>query len=108
MRRILTFEFVQNNNNARSGFTLLKKRSGMVSNLLKSWRNDFATVERQGDGFGAFRKETGCHPASSRTTSSTAYVISTNSSRCGAVTVSRYTQGKQTGVFIIRIYCYIL
>jgi hypothetical protein len=58
------FEFVQNNNNARRGFTLLKKKaSGMVSNLLKRWRNDFATVKRQRDGFGAFRKETGCHPA---------------------------------------------
>jgi hypothetical protein len=56
--------FVQNNNNARSGFTSAKKRSGMVSNLLNRWRNDFATVKRQRDGFGAFRKETGCHPAS--------------------------------------------
>jgi hypothetical protein len=63
MRRILTFEFVQNNNNARSGFTLLKKR-----------RDNFATVKRQRDGFGAFRKETGCHPASSRLTSSTGYI----------------------------------
>jgi hypothetical protein len=63
MCRIITFEFVQNNNNARSGFTLLK-RSGMVSNLLKRWRDDFATVKRQRDGFGGFRKETGCHPAS--------------------------------------------
>jgi hypothetical protein len=35
MRRILTFEFVQNNNIARSDCTLLKKRSGMVLNLLK-------------------------------------------------------------------------
>jgi hypothetical protein len=35
----------------------------MVSNLLKRWRDDFATVKRQRDGFGAFRKETGCHPA---------------------------------------------
>jgi hypothetical protein len=26
MRRLLTFEVVQNNNNARSGFTLLKKK----------------------------------------------------------------------------------
>jgi hypothetical protein len=47
------------------------KRSGMVSNLLKRWRDDFATVKRQRDGFRAFRKETGCHPASSRPTSST-------------------------------------
>jgi hypothetical protein len=54
MCRILTFEFVQNNNNARSGFTLLKKRSGMVSNLLKRWQDDFATVKRQRDGFRAF------------------------------------------------------
>jgi hypothetical protein len=46
---------VQNNNNARSGFTLLK-RSGMISNLLKRWRDDFATVKRQRDGFGSFRK----------------------------------------------------
>jgi hypothetical protein len=64
---------VQNNNNARSGFTLLKKRSGMVSNLLKRWRDVFATVKRQRDGFGAFRKETGCHPASSRPIISTDY-----------------------------------
>jgi hypothetical protein len=35
----------------------------MVSKLLKRWRDDFATVKRQRDGFGAFRKETGCHPA---------------------------------------------
>jgi hypothetical protein len=59
MRRILTFEFLQNNNNARSGFILLKKRSGMVSNLLKRWRDDFATVKRQRDGFGAFSKRNG-------------------------------------------------
>jgi hypothetical protein len=70
MRRILTFEFAKNNNNARSGFTLLK-RSGMVSNLLKRWRDYFATVKRERDGFGAFRKETGCHLSSSRPTSST-------------------------------------
>jgi hypothetical protein len=38
----------------------------MVSNLLKSWWDDFATVKRQRDGFGAYRKETGCHPASSQ------------------------------------------
>jgi hypothetical protein len=54
---------VQNNNNARSGFTLLKKK----------W-DDFATAKRQRDGFGAFRKETGCHSASSHPTSSTAYI----------------------------------
>jgi hypothetical protein len=59
MRRILTFEFLQNNNNARNGFTFAKKRSGMVSNLLKRWRDYFATVKRQRDGFGAFQKETG-------------------------------------------------
>jgi hypothetical protein len=60
MRRILTFEFVQKYYNARSGFTLLKKK-----------RDGFATVKRQRDGFGAYRKEKGCHPASSRPTSST-------------------------------------
>jgi hypothetical protein len=38
----------------------------MVSNLLKRCQDDFATVKRQRDGFGAFRKETGCHPASSQ------------------------------------------
>jgi hypothetical protein len=65
MRRILTFEFVQNNNNASSGFTLLKKKRD-VSNLLKRWRDDFATIKRQRDGFGAYRKETGCHPAPPR------------------------------------------
>jgi hypothetical protein len=35
----------------------------MVSNPLKRWWDDFATVKRQRDGFGAFRKETGSHPA---------------------------------------------
>jgi hypothetical protein len=30
------------------------------------WRDDFATVKRPRDGFGAFLKETGCHTASSR------------------------------------------
>jgi hypothetical protein len=62
MLRILTFEFVQNNNNARNFFHMLR-RSGMVSNLLKRWRDDFAIVKRQRNGFRAFRKETGCHPA---------------------------------------------
>jgi hypothetical protein len=55
------FEFMQNNNNARSGFTLLKKRSEMVSNLLKRWQDDFETVKRQRDGVGAFQKDTGRH-----------------------------------------------
>jgi hypothetical protein len=45
----------------------------MFSNLLKRWWDDFATVKRKRDGFGAFGKETGCHPASSRPTSSTDY-----------------------------------
>jgi hypothetical protein len=45
---------MKNNNNARSGFTLLKKEVGMVSNLLKRWWDYFATVKRQRDGFGAF------------------------------------------------------
>jgi hypothetical protein len=56
---MLTFEFVQNNNNARSGFTYVKKRSGMVSNLLRRWRHDFETVKRQRDGFGGFSKRNG-------------------------------------------------
>jgi hypothetical protein len=46
----------------------------MVSNLLKRWRVDFAIVKRQRDGFSAFGKETGCHPASSCPTSSTDYI----------------------------------
>jgi hypothetical protein len=54
MCRILKFEFVQNSNNARSGFTSAKKRSGMVSNLLKRWWDDFVTVKRRRDGLGAF------------------------------------------------------
>jgi hypothetical protein len=58
MHCILTFEFVQNNNNARSGFTLLK-RSRMVSNLLKRWWDDFATVKKQRDGFRGFSKRNG-------------------------------------------------
>jgi hypothetical protein len=40
----------------------------MVTNLLKRWQDDFSTAKRQRDGFGAFQKETRCHP-----TSSTAY-----------------------------------
>jgi hypothetical protein len=52
---------------------LLKRWGGVVSNLLKRWWDDFATVKRQRDGFGAFRKETGCHHASSHPTSSIAY-----------------------------------
>jgi hypothetical protein len=31
----------------------------MVSNLLKRWWDDFATVKRQRDGFRAFRKKMG-------------------------------------------------
>jgi hypothetical protein len=46
----------------------------MVSNLLKRWWDDFATVKKQRDGFRAFLKETGCHPASSCPTSSTVYI----------------------------------
>jgi hypothetical protein len=30
----------------------------MVSNLIKSWQDDFATVKRQRDGFRAYQKET--------------------------------------------------
>jgi hypothetical protein len=37
----------------------LLKRSMMVASLLKWWRDDFATVERQRDGFRASQKETG-------------------------------------------------
>jgi hypothetical protein len=44
---------MQNNNNARSGFTAAKKRSGMVSNLLKRWQDNSATVKTQKNGFGA-------------------------------------------------------
>jgi hypothetical protein len=70
MHHILTFKFMQNNNNARSGFTLLKKkRDGLKS--AKKWWDDFVTVKKQRDGFGAFRKEAGCHPTSSRSTPST-------------------------------------
>jgi hypothetical protein len=50
----------------------------MVSNLLKRWWDDFATVKRQRDGFRAFRKETGCYPASSRPISSTVYMCYPN------------------------------
>jgi hypothetical protein len=39
MRRILTFEFVQNNNNARSGFTLLRKK-----------RDGFKSAKKKGGG----------------------------------------------------------
>jgi hypothetical protein len=42
--------------------------------MLKRWRDDFATVKRQRDGFGAFQKETGCHPASFHPSSSTGYI----------------------------------
>jgi hypothetical protein len=33
------------------------KRSGMVSNLLKMWRDDFTTVKRQKDISGLFEKK---------------------------------------------------
>jgi hypothetical protein len=42
---ILTFEFVQNNNNARSVSTSIK-RSVMVSYMLKRWLDDIAAVKR--------------------------------------------------------------
>jgi hypothetical protein len=45
MRRILTFESVQNNNNARSGFTLLKKKRDDFKSA-KKVADDFATVKR--------------------------------------------------------------
>jgi hypothetical protein len=35
----------------------------MVLNLLERWRDDSMTVKRKRNGFGAFKKETGCHPA---------------------------------------------
>jgi hypothetical protein len=59
MRRILTFEFVQNNNNARSGFTSAKKRIRMVSNMLKRWRDDFSTVKKAEGWFRGFSKRNG-------------------------------------------------
>jgi hypothetical protein len=40
---------------------LKKKRDGFKS--AKKVAEDFATVRRERDGFGAFRNETGCHPA---------------------------------------------
>jgi hypothetical protein len=70
---VLTFEFVQNNNNAKSSFTLLKKNRDGFKSAKKKVAGDFSTVKRQGNCFGAFRKETGCHPASSRPTSSAGY-----------------------------------
>jgi hypothetical protein len=57
----------------------------MVSNLLKRWQNDIATVKRQRDGFRAFRKETICHPASSCPTSSTVYKVKRDQLDHGAI-----------------------
>jgi hypothetical protein len=56
---------------------LLKKKKKLhgFKSAKKRWRDDFATGKRQKDGFGVFRKETGCHPASSRPTSSTVEAI---------------------------------
>jgi hypothetical protein len=65
MRRILTFEFVQNNNNARTGFTLLRK-SGMVSNLLKSGGMILRLLKGRGMVSGLFEKKRDAippHPA---------------------------------------------
>jgi hypothetical protein len=42
---------------------LLKKKRDGLKSAKKRWRDDFATVKRQRDGFEAYRKETGCHPA---------------------------------------------
>jgi hypothetical protein len=55
MPRILKFEYAQNNNNARSGFTLLKKK-----------RDDFATLKGKGVVSGFFEKKRDAippHPA---------------------------------------------
>jgi hypothetical protein len=38
---------------------LLKKRRGMVSNLLKRWRDDFATVKKAEGWFRGFSKRNG-------------------------------------------------
>jgi hypothetical protein len=69
MHHILIFEFVQNSNDARSGFTLIK-RSGMVSNLLKRWRDDFALLKGRGMVLGLFEKKRDAippHPAPPQT-----------------------------------------
>jgi hypothetical protein len=64
MRRILTFEFVQNNNNARNGFTSAKKKRDGLKSAKKSGGIILRLLKGRGtDGFGAFRKETRCHSA---------------------------------------------
>jgi hypothetical protein len=50
------FELLHNNN-AKSGFTSAKKRSRMVSNLLKRWQDDVVTVKGRGMVSGLFEKK---------------------------------------------------
>jgi hypothetical protein len=47
----------------------------MVSDLLKRCQDDFMSIKRQRDGFGAFWKEAGCQTFSSCPTSSTVYAL---------------------------------
>jgi hypothetical protein len=39
---------VQNNNNAKSGFISAKKRCRMISNFLRKWLNNFASIKGRG------------------------------------------------------------
>jgi hypothetical protein len=66
MHRILTFEFVQNNNNARSGFTSAEKEAGWFQICYKCGRMILRLLEGRGMVSGLFEKKRDAippHPA---------------------------------------------
>jgi hypothetical protein len=66
MRRILTFEFVQNNNNARSGSTLLKKNRDGFKSAKKGGEIILRLLKGRGMVSGLFEKKRDAiptHPA---------------------------------------------
>jgi hypothetical protein len=66
MRRILTFEFVLNNNNARSGFTLLKKKRDGFNSAKKDGEMILRLLKGRGMVSGLFEKKRDAippHPA---------------------------------------------
>jgi hypothetical protein len=57
MRCILTFEFVQNNNNANCGFTSLKKEAGWFQLCLKGGGMILRLLKGRGMVSGLFEKK---------------------------------------------------
>jgi hypothetical protein len=79
----------------------------MLSNLLKWWRDAFTIAIRLRGGFGAFRKETEHHPASSYSTIITGPIISNSSSLdCLTVLNTALTMSKLE-VCYCRVECYV-